>query len=162
MLGRKTVKSTYRVLALLVQVVVALQAAFIAAALFGIGHWVDDGHALSKTVLESGNGGFGGAAGIMLHGVGATVVSIVAIVLLVVAFFAHIEGGVRWATLILADVIVQWGLAAAGTSSPAVGGLHGINAFVMFGLGMMAATAARRSMAATKGQSSAASTGHAR
>ena len=155
-------KSTYRVLALLVPVIVALQAAFIAAALFGIGHWVDDGHALSKTVLESGNGGFGGAAGIMLHGVGAIVVSIVAIVLLVVAFFAHIEGGVRWATLILADVIVQWGLAAAGTSSPAVGGLHGINAFVMFGLGMMAATAARRSMAATKGQSSAASTGHAR
>jgi hypothetical protein len=159
MLGRKTVKSTYRVLALLVPVIVALQAAFIAFALFGIGHWVDDGHTLSKSVLESENGGFGGAAGIMLHGVGAIVVSVVAIVLLVVAFFAHIEGGVRWAALILADVIVQWGLAAAGSSSPAVGGLHGINAFVMFGLGMMAATAARRSMATTGAQSSA---GHTR
>jgi hypothetical protein len=152
MLGRTTVKSTYRVLALLVPVIVALQAAFIASALFGIGHWVDDGNTLSKKVLESGNGGFGGAAGIVLHGVGAIAVSVVAIVLLVVAFFAHIDGGVRWAALILGDVVVQWGLAAAGSSSPAVGGLHGINAFVMFGLGMMAATAARRSMAATRAQ----------
>jgi hypothetical protein len=141
-------KSAYRVLALLIPVLVALQAAFISFGLFGIGRWVEDGHDLTEHMLDSGSG-YGGAAGIGLHGIGALAVSLVALVLLVLAFFARVEGGVRWAALIVVDVVVQWGLAAAGSGSPAVGALHGVNAFVMFGLGMMAAAAARRSMATT-------------
>jgi hypothetical protein len=139
-------KATYRVLAGLVPVIVVLQATFIAFGLFGIGHWVEDGNDLTKSVMESDDSKVTGASGLMLHGLGAMAIVVVALALLVVSFFAKIEGGVKWAALILGDVVLQWVLAFAAFGAPIVGALHGINAFVLFGLGMMAAQAAARSM----------------
>jgi hypothetical protein len=140
-------KVAYRVLAGLVQVIVVLQAAFIAFGLFGLGHWVDQGNDLTKGAMESDTSKITGGTGLILHGLGAIAIVLVALALLVVAFFAKIDGGVRWAALIVGDVILQWVLAFAGFGVPIIGALHGLNAFVLFMLGMMASQAAARSIA---------------
>jgi len=137
-------KATYRVLALLIPVIVVLQASFIALGVFGLGSWVEDGNDFTKNVLE--DGGATGDVGFVLHGLGAMAAVVVGILLLVVSFFAKIDGGVRLAAFVLLDVVVQWVLAFAAFAAWAVGILHGLNAFLMFGLGMMAAGAATRSM----------------
>jgi hypothetical protein len=144
-------KATYRVLAILVPVLVALQASFIALGVFGLGSWVDDGNDFTKNVLE--NGGATGDVGFALHGFGAMALALVGLLLLIVSFFAKIEGGVRAAAFVFIDVIVQWVLAFVSFAAWAVGILHGLNAFLLFGLGMMAAAAATRSI---KGETSAA------
>ena len=137
-------KATYRVLAYLIPVLVALQASFIALGVFGLGSWVNDGHDFTKHVLD--HGGSTGDVGFALHSVGAMAVAVVALLLLILSFFAKIEGGVRAATFVFVDVIVQWVLAFLSFAVWAVGLLHGLNAFLLFGLGMMAATAATRSI----------------
>jgi len=133
-------KATYRVLALAVPALVLVQAAAIAAGTFAILHDADKGHSFTKASAEN--------AGQVVHSFGALVIAAVALVLLIVSFFAKIDAGVKWAALIFLDVIVQFGVAIASFSAPVVGIVHGVNAFVMFGLGMMAATNARRSMVA--------------
>jgi hypothetical protein len=140
-------RATYRVLALLIPVIVALQAAFIALGTFGLGSWVEDGHVFTKSVLE--NGGASGDVGFMLHSIGADAAGLVALLLLIVSFFARIEGGVRAALFVFLDVILQWVLAFVSFGVWAVGILHGLNAFLLFGLGMMAAGAATRSIKGT-------------
>jgi uncharacterized membrane protein (Fun14 family) len=144
-------KATYRVLAILVPILVALQASFIALGVFGLGSWVEDGNDFTKNVLE--NGGSTGDVGFALHNIGAIALAVVGLLLLIVSFFAKIEGGVRAAALVFADVLLQWVLAFVSFAAWAVGILHGLNAFVLFGLGMMAAGAATRSM---KGETSTA------
>lgn len=140
-------KRAYRTLAGLITVIVVLQAASISFGLFGIGHWVEDGNSLTKSVVESDSSSVTGESGLSLHGLGAMAIAVVALALLVVAFFAKIEGGVRWAALIVGAVVVQWVLAFVAFGVPIVGVLHGLNAFILFELGMMAAKAAARSMA---------------
>ncbi len=90
-------KATYRVLAYLIPVIVALQASFIALGVFGLGKFVEDGNDFTKSVLE--NGGSTGDVGFMLHSFGANAAALVALLLLIVSFFAKIEGGVRAATV---------------------------------------------------------------
>jgi hypothetical protein len=141
-------KATYRVLAILVPVIVALQAAFIALGVFGLGSYVEDGHDFTKSALESNDSSVTGSIGFALHNFGAMAIVVVAVVLLIIAFFAKIPGGVKWAAFILVDVVLQWVLAFAGFAVWAIGALHALNAFVLFGLGMMAATNARRSTVA--------------
>lgn len=140
-------KATYRVLAYLIPIIVALQASFIALGVFGLGSWVDDGNDFTKSVLE--NGGATGDAGFMLHSIGADLAALVALILLIVSFFAKIEGGVRAALFVFLDVILQWVLAFVSFGVWYVGILHGLNAFLLFGLGLMAAGAATRSMKGT-------------
>jgi hypothetical protein len=140
-------KATYRVLALLIPVIVALQASFIALGVFGLGSWVDKGNDFTKSVLESG--GASGDVGFMLHSIGADAAALVALLLLIVSFFAKIEGGVRAALFVFLDVVLQWVLAFVSFGVWAVGILHGLNAFLLFGLGMMAAAAATRSIKGT-------------
>jgi hypothetical protein len=140
-------KATYRVLAYLIPVIVALQASFIALGTFGLGSWVEKGNDFTKSVLESG--GSSGDVGFMLHGIGAQAAALVALLLLIVSFFAKIEGGVRAALFVFLDVILQWVLAFVSFGVWAVGILHGLNAFLLFGLGMMAAATATRSIKGT-------------
>ena len=139
-------KATYRALAYLVPVLVALQATFIALGVFGLGAWVENGNDFTKSVLESDSSSVTGGIGFALHNVGAMALALVGLLLLVLSFFAKIPGGVKWAALVLVDVIVQWVLAFVSFGAWAVGALHGLNAFLLFGLGMMAAEAATRSM----------------
>jgi hypothetical protein len=143
-------KSVYRALAILISVLVLVQAAGIAMGTFGILNFIDDGTDYTKTIAE--NGDATGAVGQMVHSIGAIAILLVAIILLVVSFFAKISGGVKWAGYIFLDVVVQWVLAIVAFGVPAIGALHGINAFVMFGLGMMAAQNVRKSSVSTEEQ----------
>ena len=137
-------KATYRVLAYLIPVIVALQASFIALGVFGLGKYVEDGNDFTKSVLE--NGGSTGDVGFAMHSFGAMAAALVGLLLLIVSFFAKIEGGVRAALFVFLDVVFQWVLAFVSFGVWAVGVLHGLNAFLLFGLGLMAAATATRSI----------------
>ena len=116
-------KATYRVLAYLIPVIVALQASFIALGVFGLGKYVEDGNDFTKSVLE--NGGSTGDVGFAMHSFGAMAAALVALLLLIVSFFAKIEGGVRAALFVFLDVVLQWVLAFVSFGVWAVGVLHG-------------------------------------
>ena len=140
-------KATYRVLAYLIAVIVALQASFIALGVFGLGTFVEDGNDFTKSVLE--NGGATGDIGFALHSFGAIAALVVGLALLIVSFFAKIEGGVKMAAFVFLDVVLQWVLAFVAFAAWAVGILHGLNAFAMIGLSLAAAATATRSIKGT-------------
>ena len=129
-------KATYRVLAGLICLLVLVQAAGIAFGTFGILSFVDGGDAYTKSVAEERAGDAG--IGQNIHSFGAIALTLVAIVLLVVSFFAKIEGGVKWAGIVFGAVVLQWIFAIVAFGAPVVGMLHGINAFVIFGTAMNA------------------------
>ena len=141
-------KKTYRVLAYVLPAIVALQAAFIALGVYGLTSWVDDGHAFTKSALDGGTP-VSGDIGFALHNVGAMAAAAVAVALLVVSFFAKIPGGVKWAAIVFGDVVLQWVLAFVSFAAWSVGALHALNAFALFGLGMVAAQRATRSSGTT-------------
>ena len=130
-------RSAYRVLAGLICGLVLVQAAAVAFGTFGILNFVEDGSTYTKSVAEDGGSDAGGI-GQAIHSFGAIAIALVAIGLLVVSFFAKIDGGVKWAGIVFGTVLLQWVLAAVAYSAPVVGLLHGINAFVIFGVAMTA------------------------
>jgi hypothetical protein len=129
------VRTTYRVLAILVPVLVAVQAAAIAAGTFGVLNTVDDGTPFTESSDPN--------LGQLVHSWGAIAIALVALLLLIVSLFAKIDGGVKWAALVFLSVVFQWVIAIFSFGVPALGALHGLNAFVMFGLGSSAAAASR-------------------
>lgn len=133
-------KATYRVLAVLIPVLVLVQAAAIAAGTFGVLNSVDDGTPYTEATDAN--------LGQVVHSGGAMAIALVGLLLLVVSFFARVEGGVKWAGLVFLSVVVQWVVAILAFGAPVIGVLHGLNAFVLFGLGASAAGAATRSMRA--------------
>lgn len=132
--------SAYRGLAHTVAVLVALQAAFIVFAVSGLYVWVDDGNTLQASDLgEDGGLEFTGVIGFMLHGmVGMMLIPLVALVLLIVAFFAKVPGGIVWAAAIFGLVVLQVALGLFGYSTPYAGLLHGLNAMVLFTVALQA------------------------
>lgn len=135
-------RSVYRVFAFIIAAEVVVQAAAIAFALFGLGKWIEDGGTLNKATMEGDDSGVGGVAGFAVHGINGTmIVPLLAIVFLVVSFFAKVPGGVKWAGIVFVLVAVQITLGLLGHSVPALGALHGINALALFGV---AVTAGRR------------------
>jgi hypothetical protein len=136
-------RGAYRVLALIIPVLVAVQAAVVAVNAFGMFQWVDDGNSITKSVLE-GDWEWTGAWGAIAHGVvGLMVIPLVALLLLIVSFFAKVTGGVLNALLVLLVTVVQVVLAFIAFGTPEVGALHGLNAFLLFGVAMMAAQRAK-------------------
>ena len=138
-------KSAYRVLAGLTCLLVLVQAAAIAFGTFGIISFVEDGNDYTKAIGEERAAEAGGI-GQNIHSFGAMAIALVAIVLLIVSFFAKIDGGVKWAGIVFAAVLLQWVFAILAFSAPVVGLLHGLNAFVIFGTAM---TAMQRAKSAT-------------
>jgi hypothetical protein len=136
-------KSAYRAVAGLICVLVVVQAAGIAFGTFGILNFVEDGNSFTESIAEDGSAA--GAAGQLIHSIGAAAIALLAIVLLIMSFFARVEGGVKWAGYVFLAVLAQWILAILAFGAPVVGLLHGINAFVIFGVAMMAAQNAKRS-----------------
>jgi hypothetical protein len=125
-------RSTYRVLAYLVVLGVVLQAASIAFAWFSVLNEVDSG-----TVIDES---YEGNAGHALHGmVGLMAIPLVALLLLIVSFFAKVPGGVKWAAIVLGVAVLQVMLAFVAFGAPVVGALHGINALVLAVVGARAA-----------------------
>lgn len=143
-------KAAYRVLAILIAVLVVVQAAAIAYAMFGLTKWVTDGGTLDKAAVESRELTFDGVVGFMVHGMnGMMLIPLVSLLLLVVAFFAKVPGAVMWAGLILVTVVVQVLLGMFGRDIPVMGALHGVNALVLFGLAVMAAKRSKAAVGST-------------
>jgi hypothetical protein len=138
-------RATYRILALLIAVGVVLQAAFIAIGWFQVLHDTDSGAVYDK------NSGDNWAQ--MAHGeVGVMVIPLIAIVLLIISFFARIPGGVKWAAITFGLVVLQIALAFVSYSAPVVGSLHAINAFALAGVASIAARKARLAETESPGQ----------
>jgi hypothetical protein len=134
-------RSAYRTVAQLIALGVVLQAAFVALGWFIILNDVDGGQVVDKAYLEDGDGW---NIGHILHGVvGLMVMPILGLLLLIFSFFAKIPGGVKWAGLTLLAIVVQVALALIGFEAPALGALHGINAFIVLGLASMAIRSAK-------------------
>lgn len=140
-------KSAYRVLAGLTCLLVLVQAAAIAFGTFGIISFVEDGNDYTKAIGEERAAEAGGL-GQNIHSFGAMAIALVAIVLLIVSFFAKIDGGVKWAGIVFAAVLLQWVFAIIAFSAPVVGLLHGLNAFVIFGTAMTAMQRAKSAASA--------------
>jgi heme A synthase len=137
-------RGVYRGLALAIAALVALQAAFMAYAISGLAKWIqEDGGVLDASVFAEGSTvKVGGEAGFMLHGMSGTlVIPLVALILVIVSFFAKVPGGTKWALIVFGVVVVQYALAflARMASLPVLGALHGLNALILFGVAVTAA-----------------------
>jgi hypothetical protein len=139
-------RKAYRILADLIAVGVAVQSMAMVWAVAGLFHWIDDGGTLNHDVLkgwEDKAPDFQGAAGFAIHGiVGMMVIPVIGLALLVVAFFAGVEGGVKWAGIVAVTIVVQVLAGLAGTDAPWLGLLHGLIPFALFSVAIVAARAA--------------------
>lgn len=140
-------KKVYRVLGYLIAAEVMIQAMVMAYAIAGLGLWVDRGGVFDKSVLESGGSifePFPEVAGVIIHGInGIGVIPLLALLLLISSFFAKIPGGIRWAAIVLAFVVVQVTLGLLGHSVSIAGALHGLNALALFAAALYTARRAR-------------------
>ncbi|TDW17436.1 hypothetical protein [Kribbella kalugense] len=131
-------RAAYRILAGLVAIGVVLQAMFIALAWFLAIKDMDDGLVIDKN--------YDGNIGHTLHGqVGVLAIPIIALLLLIVSFFAKVDGGIKWALYVFGLVVLQIVLAFASFAAPVVGLLHGLNAFALLSVASMAARRVARS-----------------
>jgi hypothetical protein len=133
-------RATYKALAHSIAGMVAIQAAAIALWVFGLLNWIDEEkQSLTPQLSEDRLEGVTGSVGIMIHSVGAMIVALLAIVLLIISFFAKIPGGVKWAGFIFGAVLLQWVIAIVSFGVPGLGFLHGLNALLIAWLGWRAA-----------------------
>jgi len=129
----------YRILAYLIAVEVALQAAVMVWAIAGLYIWVDEGGVLDKAVMDSDDAPFDEVVGFMIHGInGMMVVPAIALLLLIASFFAKVKGGVRFAIIVLVLVALQIFFGLWGHEAAIFGLLHGLNAFAIYGAAFMA------------------------
>jgi hypothetical protein len=130
-------RAIYRVLAGLIAIGVVLQAAFIAVAWFTVLKDTDSGAVFDKNTEANW--------GHLAHSVvGTMVIPLLALLLLIVSFFARIPGGVKWAAITLGVVVLQIVFAFLGFAAPVLGLLHGINAFAVAGVASIAMRKARQ------------------
>jgi hypothetical protein len=132
-------RTVYRVLAWIVAVEVLVQAAAISYAIFGFGKWIQEGGVLDKSVMESQVSAFPEEVGFMVHGLnGMMVVPVLAVLLLIVSFFAKVPRGVALAGGVVGLTALQVLLGMFGHGIPALGLLHGVNALALFTVAVIA------------------------
>ncbi|MGH3519344.1 MAG: hypothetical protein ACRDQ7_18380 [Haloechinothrix sp.] len=137
-------RTTYRVLAYLIAVEVVIQAAAMVFAVAGLGKWIQEGGVLDKAAMESDEFPFPEVVGFIIHGInGQMVIPLIALILLIVSFFAKIPKGAAWAGGILGLVVLQVLLGIFGHGMPLLGMLHGINALALFTVALVAARRAK-------------------
>lgn len=136
-------RAVYLWLARIITLLVVIQAMTIAWAYFGLNQYLlDDGGTLDKAALESETLDFPGAAGLDLHSIaGERVLPVLALLLVIVAFFAKVPKGVVIALVIFGLVILQVVVSKIGNAE--LGLIHGLNAFLIFGAAMAAAMKAK-------------------
>jgi hypothetical protein len=119
-------RPTYMWLGRLIAIAVVLQAAFIAWGTFDILNTTDSGEVYTGEDYNAGQG---------MHSIfGLGIIPLLAIILLIVSFFAKVPGGVRAALIVFGIVVLQIALAFIAFPAPVVGLLHGINAFILAGV----------------------------
>lgn len=141
---QETFLTLARIIAILI-VVQAMAMVFLTAGLF---HWIDGGATLDKSVVEGWDSKpptFQGSLGGFLHFflVGVVLIPLTGLILLIVSFFAKIPRGVALAAAIVVSIIVQYFSAVIADGAPWVGLIHGLNAFILLGLALTAAKAAK-------------------
>ncbi|MGZ4596309.1 MAG: hypothetical protein ACXV2H_04040 [Actinomycetes bacterium] len=124
----------YRVFAYLIAAEVIVQAAAIAFAVFGLGHWIDNGGVADKAALDGNDLHFTGVVGFAIHGInGMMIIPLLALIFLIVSFFTKsVVGGVKWAAIVFGLVVLQVMLGLFSHDVVGLGPLHGINAFALF------------------------------
>src|SRR5215217_1714891 len=104
-------RKTYRILADIIAIDVVIQAMAIVFSIAGLFKWIDDGNTLDKSVIESWEDDppdWTGSIGHFIHVMNGTfLIPLLGIALLIVSFFAAVNGGVKWAAIILVSIIVQ-------------------------------------------------------
>lgn len=138
-------RSTYRVLAHLIPILVVIQAMTVVWAVFGLGKYVQDGGVVNKALMDDQDTmHFTAERGFMLHGIGGMmVIPVVALILLIVSFFAKVPGGVQAALIVFALVLLQVILGLFAHEAPWLGLVHAANAFLIIGTSLMAARRAK-------------------
>ncbi len=133
-------RSAYKSFAYAIAVLVALQSMFMVFAIAGLYGYIMDGGTLTESSMTSDEGlGFTGEVGFMLHGMsGMMLIPLIALVFLILSFFAKIPGGAMWAGAVLGLVVLQVVLGLFGHETPYAGALHGLNALVLFTTALMA------------------------
>lgn len=120
-------RSTYRVLAYAVAVLVAVQAGAVTLGFFAIIHEVEDGGAFTAGYDFESN------LGLMIHRfVGMGFIPILAIVLLIVGLASGMPGAARRAGAVLGLVVLQIALVFVAFTVTWGGALHGVNALALF------------------------------
>lgn len=133
-------RSVYKVLAYLIAIEVAVQAAAMVFAISGLGLWVEEGGVLDQAAFQSEEVLFPEMFGFLVHGLnGMYVIPFLALVLLIVSFFAKVPRGVPWAAAILGLVVLQVALGIGGHELSISGLLHGLNALVLFTTALLTA-----------------------
>ncbi|MHC1560900.1 DUF6220 domain-containing protein [Actinomycetospora sp. C-140] len=141
-------RTTYRVLAWILALEVVVQAAAIAWAVFGLTTWIEGGGVLDAAAIQS-DVQFDGVVGFMVHGMnGQIIVPAVALILLVVSFFAKLPRGVAYAATLFGLVVVQVLLGMVAHAVPALGMLHGAVALAILVVAVMSARLAAAPSAA--------------
>lgn len=149
---------TYRIISFVICALVALQAASHAWASAGLGVWIQEGGVADASMMEAdGPMPFPEVAGFMIHGMnGMFVIPILALVLLIISFFAKVPRGVAWAGAVLALVAIQVTLGLFGHSIAFLGFLHGINALLLFTAALLAGlNASKKNVAAAANRTAA-------
>jgi hypothetical protein len=85
--------------------------------------------------------------------VGSMIIPLLAILLLIVSFFAKVDGGVKWALYVFGLVALQIAFAFAAFAAPVVGALHGANALALLAVAGLAARRAAGAPAAAAAES---------
>lgn len=135
-------RTTYRILADLVAIGVAVQSMAIVWAIAGLLHWVNGGGTLKKG-WEDHMPDFQGSSGFAIHGIiGGMVLPVIALALLVIAFFAGVRNGTKIAGGVFALVVLQMLAGMAGEDAPWLGLFHGLIPFAIFSAAIVAARAA--------------------
>ncbi|GAA2413260.1 hypothetical protein [Nonomuraea africana] len=133
-------KHVYKVLAYLVAIEVAVQAAMAVWGDAGLGKWISEGGVLDKSFSESGGTPFPEVAGLIGHALnGMFVIPAIALLLLISSFWAKVPGAVKAAGLVLLLVVLQVTFGVVGHSVPLVGAVHGLNALLLFTAALYAA-----------------------
>jgi hypothetical protein len=134
-------RRAYHIIAYLIAVLVVVQAMMIATGVAGLGHVIEDNHVtVNKHYLDHTS--FTGSWGFAVHAIdGEMLIPLLAIVLIILSFFARVDGGTRWALYIFGVIVVQVVLGVSQGSVPYLGLLHGANAFLLLAV---AAIAGRR------------------
>ena len=145
-------RQVYRGLASLIAILVVIQAMTMVFAVAGFFHWIDDGNSADPALFkqwEDEPPDFVGSLGFMIHGIsGMNVIPLAALLLLIASFFAKVPRGIVLAVVLVVLVAVQITAGIMAHEIPAVGLVHGLNAFLVFGTAVMAARAAREAAAA--------------
>ena len=147
---------TYKFLAYAIAVLVVVQAGAIAWAFFGVTDWItNENGVIDKAYLECEDCESIGAAewGFAIHMFfnGFVLIPLLSLILLLVSFFAKVDGGVRLAFLIVGLVVLQIIVlpALSREVDPVFGALHGINALILLGAAAGAGRRASRSTSTT-------------